>query len=590
MCGSARLGILVSLLSKEEMRGGCALNEKKEKVVFVLGLLLLVALIVGLRVVSLDSDAYRGLSWDTGLFTDEGYYTHNARNLVLYGTEKTDDFNNNLLMPTIHYVQVGVFKVFGYGAIQARLISVVFSLLTLVIFWLALIRCFDMEVAVLATLILGLDHIHLLYNRMALMDTPAAFVMVCAFFACIRLWEEVSSDAIVGNAGVARWGLIAGGLLGLVYATRGLGAILIPAPFIAYWLTRRQGYALEQKMGFVFSRLVLGIGLVFVVYLLLWYLPHREALAHANRYHVGFQLMPHSPSRLWHNIWQALFGQAFLGLAPYLSRYSPITFFAVLTLFAGWRAVSRLPLLGGFTARLLAVWLGAGWLLFAVVNYAPSRYYILVSPALAGLSAIAIIYIKDVWEEVCSQRVIRSLLFGFMALQLAGMLATRLPNLQTPTIVGITLFGAVIGLLSPSSMGYDRTSLTAMSRASVVLAVSWMLINGYWLCDWWNHRTYTHRDASQWLERNLPPESVLIGDCAPGLGFYNRLKCVNVIPDLCNDQKPYERFSPFPRYIAILDEGYKETWWKEHYPKLVAPERRVILFSPLVSHPVGVYH
>lgn len=566
------------------------MNEKSSKMVLLTLVLLILASIVCMRVVSLDSDAYKELSWDTGLFTDEGYYTHNARNVALYGTDSTDEFNNKLLMPIIHSVQVVVFKVFGYGAIQARLISVVFSLLTLAVFWLALVRCMDMEVACVATLLLGLDHIHLLYNRLALMDTPAAFVMVCALFACIRVWEEVDSEAIVGNAGVVRWSVIGGILLGLVYATRGLGAILIPAPFVAYWFTRRQGYWVEQRLNLVFSRMVLGLGIAILLYVLLWYLPNRVALSAANRYHIGFQLLPHSPARLWHNIWQSLFGQAFLGLAPYLSRYSPVAFGAILSLFAGWKIVARLPLVGQLAARCFAVWLCLGWLLFTVVNYSPSRYYILVSPAFAALAALSVVYIKEVWEEVNAQRFWRGVLFGFFALQAAGIAAPHIPLPQTVSIVGITVVGTLIGLLLPSSMGYDRASLTAISRASIVLLGFWMVINGYWLSDWWTHRTYTHRDASLWLGQNLPPESVLIGDCAPGLCFYNRLKCVNVIPDLCNDKKPYEKFAPAPRYIAILDEGYKETWWKEHYPKLVSPQRRVKLFSPLVSHPVGIYH
>src|SRR5438876_186795 len=58
------------------------------------------ALAIVLRLVALDSDPYARLSWSSALLTDEGFYIHNARNLVLFGTARTDEFNNMLIMPT----------------------------------------------------------------------------------------------------------------------------------------------------------------------------------------------------------------------------------------------------------------------------------------------------------------------------------------------------------------------------------------------------------------------------------------------------------------------------------------------------------
>ncbi|HZP80524.1 MAG TPA: hypothetical protein VFB21_02695, partial [Chthonomonadaceae bacterium] len=64
--------------------------------------LCLLALLVILRLVALDSDAYEHLDWSTGLLTDEGFYIHNARNVALFGHPVTDDFNNALIMPLLH--------------------------------------------------------------------------------------------------------------------------------------------------------------------------------------------------------------------------------------------------------------------------------------------------------------------------------------------------------------------------------------------------------------------------------------------------------------------------------------------------------
>src|SRR5947207_10945695 len=96
-----------------------------------LGCAAAIALAIVLRLVALKSDPFPGLDWDTGLMTDEGFYTHNARNVALFGHARLDEFNNMLVAPVVHWIQVGVFYIFGFGIIQARLISVVFSLLSL---------------------------------------------------------------------------------------------------------------------------------------------------------------------------------------------------------------------------------------------------------------------------------------------------------------------------------------------------------------------------------------------------------------------------------------------------------------------------
>src|SRR6266851_5768887 len=104
--------------------------------------ILVVILAIALRLIYLRSDPYLSLDWSAGQLTDEGFYIHNARNVALFGHARSDEFNNMLLSPWLHYLQVGAFSVFGVGSIQARLISVIASLLTLLIFWAAMKRAF----------------------------------------------------------------------------------------------------------------------------------------------------------------------------------------------------------------------------------------------------------------------------------------------------------------------------------------------------------------------------------------------------------------------------------------------------------------
>ncbi|HXG23059.1 MAG TPA: glycosyltransferase family 39 protein, partial [Chthonomonadales bacterium] len=152
----------------------------------IFGAVVLCVLLILARVVALRSDPYLRLDWSAGLLTDEGFYIHNARNVALFGQARLDEFNNMLLSPVLHGVQVAVFQVFGVGAVQARLISVVCSLLSLALLWDGLRRVFGGRMAITTVLFLGLDHANLLFNRMALMDTPAALGAVAAFYAFVR--------------------------------------------------------------------------------------------------------------------------------------------------------------------------------------------------------------------------------------------------------------------------------------------------------------------------------------------------------------------------------------------------------------------
>ena len=193
-----------------------------------------ICLILLLRTVALDSDPYARLSWSSGLLTDEGYYIHNARNLVLFGTERTDEFNNMLIMPTLHFVQVAVFRQWGPGVVSARMISVVCSLFAILVLYAAARRAFGAKVAGFAALFVGLDHTNLLYNRMALMDTPGEMLLVFALYAWVR-GMPIRRDGAVSRG----WLVACGALLAFAFVTRGLAGIAIPAAALAVWLTSR---------------------------------------------------------------------------------------------------------------------------------------------------------------------------------------------------------------------------------------------------------------------------------------------------------------------------------------------------------------
>jgi 4-amino-4-deoxy-L-arabinose transferase-like glycosyltransferase len=533
---------------------------------------LVVAAILALRFVALGADAYSRLDWSAGLLTDEGFYVHNARNVALFGHARTDGFNNMLLSPLLHYAQVAVFSVFGVGAVQARSISVVCSLLTLGLLFAALRRAFDNRIAWTAVAFLGLDHVSLLYNRMALMDTPAALPAVAAFYCFVRGQAAGGRErAWLGGSGV---------MLGITLVVRMLCGYLVPAPIIAVWTSKR-----ETRLRAVIATAG-GIVAVGLLYAAIWYLPHRAEIAPMNAYYRTHQIQPRSVAHLLENLRHAVVGD-FRGISPYLFRHAPVLFALALVGLAA-SALRRREEDRNPAEIYLLVWLLLGVAMLAVISYSPSRYYVSVYPALASVAAITVWRLPEACERlrrpIWTARLMRGILAGFLAFHAALALVHYSGVLPPgPTIT------LIYGLPALAAAGAAAWSPGMAPRwIAPALVAAWALANGVWLLDWGRHIDYSQQRMSRWLAENLPPGSVLIGDVAPGVSLDNPFKAMHVQPGLVNDIEPVEKFAGAPRYIVILDGRWKERYWLDRYPELVAPNRRVKL-ARVLRWDVGVY-
>jgi 4-amino-4-deoxy-L-arabinose transferase-like glycosyltransferase len=562
-------------------------------------LLTALALVAGLRLLALHSDPYPLLDWCTGLMTDEGFYLHNARNTLLFGHPRADQFNNMLLSPLLHLAQLALFSLLGVGSLQARLISVGAGLLSLLLLFAALQRAFDTRIALTATLLLGLEHTYLLYNRMALMDTPAALGAVAAFYAFARSHSQPQSRHEGG------WLFVCGLLLGLTVISRTLCVYLLGVPLLALlWGFWGRSGGMWRRLGWVYG----GVLSLLTLYLLVWYLPHRAELSHMSRYYLTEQILPYSWERLRLNLYHGFLGHTY-GVFPYLFRHTPVLFLLALTGVCLWtlnmrgvageRDSEREDMLRPEPVRYLAAWLACGWGLMLLSSYAPSRYYVSFYPAMAALAAILLWRLPELWDTLRQRRlravILRGALIWFIGYHLLknGLVLSgiRLPLLtQSLLLYGLPVLAALADRMFVSRSDMPTAASRSPLAAFSALFAFWLLFNACWLGHWLGTLRYTQYNLSRWLEQSLPPGSVLLGDVAPGVSMDNRHRPVNVMPKLCNDQQPVEKFAGKPRFIVILDDELKprERFWLENYPELVAPERR-IKAARVIKFPVGVY-
>ena len=128
-------------------------------------LAIVLVLSVTLRIVSLESDPPDAVSG--ALSPNEGLYVVNARNKVVDGDWKLDDWNSSVLYPIGSALAATMFEVSGTGIRQARWVSVLLSSLGLLLFFLLIREASGFWTALLATLFFGTNPVYLAYSRLA---------------------------------------------------------------------------------------------------------------------------------------------------------------------------------------------------------------------------------------------------------------------------------------------------------------------------------------------------------------------------------------------------------------------------------------
>lgn len=328
----------------------------------IVGLTVAFLLMIALRFALMTHDPPDWLSWSSGVYTDEGFYTLDARHRVLFGTLAPGNFHDSYVSPVLSAMQTGWFTWFGVSQVSARSLSVILSLLGLLMFWDMVRRRSGNTTANIALVFLGLSAPYLFYNCLALQETPAVFWVIAALWL-IEIGRTSTTDARMRVAAVC-----SGLALVAAFGCKSLSLICLPA----IWLDLRQcGSA--QKVAFALGMTVGGAG-----YLLSCWLPHHAEIGRMSVYYLRHQFMPHTPMSLWLNVRRAIFDPD-KGLVIYFFQFMTVPWIAVLR---GASTKSR--------ADSAAVWLVTGVLFCACFSYAPSRYYVLFLPALCWLAALSL--------------------------------------------------------------------------------------------------------------------------------------------------------------------------------------------------------
>jgi 4-amino-4-deoxy-L-arabinose transferase-like glycosyltransferase len=176
--------------------------------------LIILCLALALRVIHLDADPSALISRD--FITDEGQWAHNVRNLLAYGTFQLDGYNPAYLAYLYHQLLRFEVNIFGLSLITARMPSVVFGWLTVVVlfFWVRFET--NRRTAIFAITFLSVSNLHVLYSRTGFVESTMVFFLVLMLW----LWSlREKHNAFAFLAGLA---------LGLMILTKVTAIYIIP--------------------------------------------------------------------------------------------------------------------------------------------------------------------------------------------------------------------------------------------------------------------------------------------------------------------------------------------------------------------------
>lgn len=500
---------------------------------------LVLILTAGFRIFNLQADPPSDFSWSGGYFADEGFWSHNARNSLLFGNPVLDDWDARIVSPIFARAQEVMLHLFGTGLVQVRLVAVLTSIILAAAAFLLLRKEYDSQQSFLFAVLVSLNYPMMVLGRQGILDPFAAMLCLLALVLLMR------------ESNVA--GFLAGVLFVAACVTKYLIIYTIVPCVYVVWVSKKY-------MPFAAGILIAG-----ALWFFLNYLPNRDLLSAYSSYYASQQS------------WEITAILKNIALQPfylYFVKTPAILCFANLGIwFFLARILFREPSSGdGFSRleKMCLLWLISGILFFALWRYRPFRYYTSLIPPMVALAVFMVFRMQDVVRSAAAVRS-RLLLFAGALLPvfaIAFVLVDRWIGLGiVPSELGIHSLDALLFLcltlivLWSVSMGRGKTKYVTLAFIAVLL-----LSDARNYLTWMLRPQYTALEISRDLQSRAP-DGVITGQWAPELCLENGLRVVPVWPGFLNSSDPFNKYG----ITHVLQWKYSlggekfEEWYPEDF-------------------------
>jgi 4-amino-4-deoxy-L-arabinose transferase-like glycosyltransferase len=502
-----------------------------------LGVIFIVAL--GLRTIFPAADP----PWTTTVgivWHDEGAWVHNARSKALFGKWSEDQWNPMYIAPVFTGLEYLSFATFGVGVRQARLVSELTGLLSVVLLALGVRRLAGREAGLCAGALLATHYVYVMWNRAALMEASMVAFMVAAWYCYVRAQTRPA------------WGALAGVCALLAYFSKAAAVFFVMAIGIEALAALVRPSTADSPASRAAARATL-VGLVACGLLALavfvvpnwseyWFYNWQMSVTRKPSYDARSLLNRVTWFPIVHDFFTRMWFIVVVGLAGFASTIGR------------WRTAAP-------GERLLILWVGLGSLELLLHDVGNERRFILLIPVLVALTSIVLgrdrVLLAPEIAAMPRRRALiaaPAVLFGFYVI--AGAL-TRLVALYEPR-PGVR-FGAAVAVVCTVLLyaTWPRVPRFLASRPwspTAALLVAALVTTGQiaQFVQWASNRTYENYLASVELGTLLPPGTMVHGKLANGLSLENQIRPIFVGREFGNyeDRKQRDDVRYILTYVA----------------------------------------
>lgn len=514
---------------------------------------------VGLRIQAPTADLPSHITFSGSILTDEGNQCHNSRSKALYGEWYPDDWRITNYNPVLPWIKLAVFKVFGVGMLQMRLVSHLFAALALLFFYLTFKSYLrhNFKFALLGALFLGANFLLVMYNKIGTFETSITFWVILTFYFIekYRMHEKTVYLVLTGAAAF------------MAFIFKSIMAYLLPLPFAAYVLFHL--FAQKEKklpLKRVAYHLVLiagGMMMLFIPWLLFHYLPNREWIVSSPGQYMGKLMFPRSLGSAMDNFlsfpWKDQFYKTpviWLGAVLYV----PLFF---RRLAAGKATLTEIGVTLFFFAHTF---------IFFFMSYRPTRYFVPVIPAMVFMAVLLMVrwrrhartqgpvYLRyrplEQGALFAADTLWLALAAYFCLIPLFSRFILSIPRpplsvfyfILSALLVGLAhLIGYLVARFSWRPLQFNlRPFLTPLI---IILIVASLASDAYYYIQWQMNKTHSIRDMSRELGKEL--DDAYIGGMTSTVAVLeNRHKALWLYPNFVNWGA--DTFEKYPMTHALL--------------------------------------
>ena len=440
---------------------------------------------------------------------DEGAWVHNARNKALFGEWRLDNWNPVYVAPVFTAAEYLSFSAFGVGVWQARLVSELAGLVSVLLLALGVRRLSGNLAGLIAGGLIATNYVYVMYNRAAIMEALMTAFIVCAWYCSTRA------------ARAPMWGAAAGMMATLAFFTKASAAFYVGALGLAALIRIVEARRVEKAAVWTLA----GLGISFAIVGAVFVIPNWADYQFYNwemsvTRKPSYDLTALTTRLSWFPIVHDMFSRMWLALA--------------LGLFGAWGVAARWrDSTDG--ERLLLLWVAVGSLELLIHDVGNERRFVFLIPALVALASMVLARGSLLPPDTAALPRRRLLLFSPLLLYSAYVLLgplTRVPFLDDVYAhvlrwpVRLAAAGAVALTVATIAAWPIRRFTTAFWKPAVALAV--LLVAMAWnagqFVSWAASRTYKNYEASVAVGRALPPGTLVQGKLANGLALENRIR------------------------------------------------------------------